>query len=406
MIRSRAGMRGGTVLAWRVAGCRVALAGLVAACGLAASCSLLPLGPWSDAPSEPIAVYIPPSGPVADPTLAIDSKGTLYAAWWGRGFGEIFVSKSGNRGRTWSEPLNVSNTPLGSDFPVLAVGPRDRLYLVWEDFSIIPVVGEIVVSISDDGGATWTPYRNLSQTKPSSSRPSVVVNAQGAVSIVWLEERGQITFTRSTDGGTAWSAPKEIAPGSTANRTRAPALVETPDGTLWVAWAMSNGQGYITGSRDGGASWAELAVLSGGERVVSPMLAVARDGGLYAAWSASTGLYSDIVFSRLSVADGTVTAMTAPVNISRSPDVPSVDPAMAVTATGDLICAWHEVISGDTEIFVARSSDGGLTFEPAIDVSRTPGNSLAPRVVVDRDGRGYVLWEQGVKQGIFFARLP
>jgi hypothetical protein len=136
------------------------------------------------------------------------------------------------------------------------------------------------------------------------------------------------------------------------------------------------------------------------------MLAVARDGGLYAAWSASTGLYSDIVFSRLSVTDGTVTAMTAPVNISRSADVPSVDPAMAVTATGELICAWHEVISGDTEIFVARSSDGGVTFTVPIDVSRTPGNSLAPRVVVDRDGRGYVLWEQGVKQGIFFARLP
>jgi hypothetical protein len=63
------------------------------------------------------------------------------------------------------------------------------------------------------------------------------------------------------------------------------------------------------------------------------------------------------------------------------------------------------VISGDTEIFVARSSDGGVTFTVPSDVSRTPGNSLAPRVVVDRDGRGYVLWEQGVKQGIFFSSL-
>jgi hypothetical protein len=223
------------------------------------------LGPWSDAPLEPIPVYIPPGGPVADPTLAIDSKGTLYAAWWGRGFGEIFLSKSGNRGRTWSEPLNVSNTPLGSDFPVLAVGPRDRLYLVWEDFSIIPVIGEIVVSISDDGGATWTPYQNLSQTKPSSSRPSVVVNGQGVVSIVWIEERGQLMFTRSTDEGATWSAPKEIAPGSTANRTRAPALVETPDGTLWVA-----------GDVDGRASPPRATAAPRGE----PAVERRRTGGL------------------------------------------------------------------------------------------------------------------------------
>lgn len=366
----------------------------------------MPLGPPSDESREPIAVYVPPNAPVADPTLAIDSKGTLYAAWWGRGFGEIFLSTSVDRGGTWSEPLNVSNTPLGSDFPVLAVGPRDRLYLVWEDFSIIPMIGEILVSISDNGGATWTPYRNLSQTKPSSSRPSIAVDAHGAVSIIWLEGHGQLLFTRSIDGGTTWSAPRDIVPGSTANRTRAPALVGTPHGALWVAWAMADGRGYVVGSRDGGATWGKPVDLSDDERVVAPTLAVAADGGLYAAWSVTTGLYSDLVFARLSVAGDTVIASTPPVNLSGSPDVSSVEPSLVVTAKGDVICAWHEVIPGNTEVFVAQSADGGLTFAPPTNVSRTPGNSLAPRVVSDRAGRGYVLWEQGVKEAIFFARLP
>ena len=72
-----------------------------------------------DGDDRPVTVYVPPGGPVADPTLTIDARGVLYAAWWGRGVGEIFLARSTDRGRRWSEPLNVSNTPLGSDFPVL-----------------------------------------------------------------------------------------------------------------------------------------------------------------------------------------------------------------------------------------------------------------------------------------------
>lgn len=364
---------------------------LLAACGTIRP----PLSP--DVPS-PIAIYVPTSGPVADPALAIDAGGTLYAAWWGKGFGEIFLSRSDDRGATWSSPLNVSNTPLGSDFPVLAAGEDGALWLVWEELSITPTGGEIVFAISRDRGVTWSPTTNLSNTRASSSRPAITVGASGRVVVAWLEGEDQVLFTRSEDGGASWSPPADIAAGRPPNRTRAPALVQSGQGTLWAAWSVPNGEPVLARSDDGGRTWPAPIAMTATQPTSAPALVVDQGGELYAAWSQSSGLYSDIVVAR--IPDGN------PVEVSHSPDVASVDPVLAVDRRGGLVCVWHEVIAGDTEVFMARSTDGGRTFSPPRNVSRTPGNSVVPQLVVDSSGTAYVVWEQGVKQAIFFVRVP
>lgn len=362
-----------------------------------AACSAVP-PPLPSDPPPPVAIYVPTAGPVADPTLTIDRAGTLYAAWWGKGFGEIFLSRSHDRGSTWTEPQNISNTPLGSDFPALAAGRDGTLWLVWEELSITPTGGEIVFATSRDRGVTWSPMTNLSNTRASSSRPAITVGASGRVSVAWLEGGDRVFLTRSEDRGASWSPPTDIAAGHAPNRTRAPALLEAPDGTLWAAWSIPDGQPVLTRSNDGGRTWSAPIPMTAAQPTRAPSLAVNPDGELYAAWSQSSGLYSDIVVARQPGGD--------PVEVSRSPNVASTDPVLAADGRGGLVCVWHEVVAGDTEVFMARSTDGGRTFLPPRNVSRTPGNSVVPQLAVDPSGTAYVVWEQGVKQAIVFARVP
>ncbi len=351
--------------------------------------------------TPPVPIYISTGGPVADPTLAIDSKGNLYAAWWGRGFGDIFFSRSSDGGDTWSAPRNVSNTPLSSDFPVLSVDPQDRLYLVWDDQSIIPFHAEAMISVSTDGGESWSPMKNISNTPANSSRPNLSVGPTGALSVVWLEGDDQIFFTRSIDGGATWSLPTDISGGHPPNRARAPALVEGAGGAIFAAWSVSNGQPFLTRSLNGGKTWLSPSPLTTAEPTVAPALALGANGTLYAAWSEASGLATDVVLSR-SVDGGA--SFSESIDISRSPGVPSVDPAIAVDRHGAITCLWHEVIPRDTEVFMARSEDGGRSFTVPLNFSRTPGNSLAPRLVLDHQGNLFGLWEQGVKEAILFSR--
>lgn len=369
---------------------------------IAACTSILRHQPREPVLTSPVPIYVTPREPVADPTIAIDSKGTVYAVWWGGAIGEIFLSRSADGGVTWSPPKNVSNTPLSSDFPVLAISPQDRLYLVWEDLSFVPLSGEVVISISNDGGATWSPPKNISNTRAHSARPNIAVGPTGDLSVVWLEGGRQVFFTRSTDGGTIWSPPKDISGGLLPNSVPAPAIVEDGRGNLFVAWSVSNGRPVITRSVNGGGTWSSPQAMTTVQPTVYPTLAIGPNGTLYAAWSESSGTFTEVVLSR-SVDSGS--SFSKPVNVSRSPDVPSMDSHVAVDRHGTIICIWHEVLMGNTEIYTARSTDGVKTFTPPVNLSRTPGNSLAPRLVVDRKGWAYTVWEQGVKEAIFFSRI-
>lgn len=127
-----------------------------------------------------------------------------------------------------------------SSFPLAAVdrsaGPfRDRLYLVWTDFS---------------------------------------------------GERPRVRLTSSADRGATWSEPREVVPGLPATAsTFQPAVAVAPDGTLGVSWfdtrASSDGAAYeawFAASLDGGVSFlpavrlssAPSRPLSDGNRQLSP----------------------------------------------------------------------------------------------------------------------------------------
>ena len=85
------------------------------------------------------------------------------------------------------------------------------------------------------------------------------------------------------------------------------------------------------------------------------------------------------------------------------------DPAVAIDDRGGIVVAW--VDQGREDVFFQRFSADGKRIDPPVNVSRSPGVfSWLPRVVVDRQERVFVLWQEIVFSGgshggdIFFAR--
>ncbi|HSH58917.1 MAG TPA: sialidase family protein [Acidimicrobiales bacterium] len=111
-------------------------------------------------PSERFLVYLP-----SFPSLAIDPKnGSLYVAWSDprHGDSDVFVRRSDDGGRTWSEPVTVDNdkaNPRQRQFlPRLAVAPNGRLDLLFldqrEDTDKLATAAVLATSV--DEGKTWS----------------------------------------------------------------------------------------------------------------------------------------------------------------------------------------------------------------------------------------------------------
>lgn len=104
---------------------------------------------------------------------------------------------------------------------------------------------------------------------------------------------------------------------------------------------------------------------------------VFADGGMLAAWVDHR--VKDVFVQRIAK-DGTRGAV---VNVSRTPEVFSWLPRLAVSGD-DVFVLWQEIVfSGGThggEAYFARSRDGGATFEPAQNLSRSKNGDGKGRI--------------------------
>ncbi len=154
--------------------------------------------------------------------------------------------------------------------------------------------------------------------------------------------------------------------------------------SVFVLWQDSRGNGRVVVARsdDGGATFAEGVSVRPEEAVPAkrahPALAVDREGGLYVAWADARESAPGIYIAKST--DGGRTFGPA----VRANDVPvaySRNPALAVGDSGRLFGAWedyrHDLRAPD--IYFSRSDDGGRTFGRnfLVNDDRTPEAPLA-----------------------------
>ncbi len=119
------------------------------------------------------------------PEIACDDNGNVFASWCEsiQGFSDIFFSEC-SLGGSWSEPENISNTPLVSSYWVsLDADISGNIHLVYEE----DTGGELDVMYTlRDADGDWTEEENISQTNELSAASCVRVS-DGIIHIVWIE---------------------------------------------------------------------------------------------------------------------------------------------------------------------------------------------------------------------------
>jgi hypothetical protein len=280
------------------------------------------------------------------------------------------------------------------------------------------------VSISTDTGASWAHVtvatvpdtmfdlldKNHLMVDNAASSPY-----QGNLYSAWTEfidggpNEDQVVISRCSDGGYTWSSPEDISSGLGAGSHNQGVNIQTgPNGEVYATWAVYDDWPAdevaigFTSSTDGGASWAaesriltnilgirETTLPNENSRANSyPTMAVdvsggPRNGWIYIFWTnqgvpgVNTG-DADIYMIRSSDG-GTSWSTPVRVNDDATTNAQWFPWATCNPTTGDLYVIFYDRRDdpGDllTTAYVACSSDGGSTWENfrVGDAQFTPG---------------------------------
>jgi len=314
----------------------------------------------------------------------------------------------------------------------------------------------LVLAGCDRAGPELGPALTLAEA--GASNPTVAVDPRtGTAYVAWVgaQSSGADVYLARIERGEAMPPVRvNDIPGDAAPHEQAPAQVAVaPNGDVLVLWQNNRpieGRRFpasdlrLARSTDGGRTF-EPAVTVNDDAGGLPSshtfhdIAVAPDGTVYVSWIDSRE--RDRVRAALGIADegghgghgghaaadGDAPEMpSSDVRVARSTDggrtfepgivvardvCPCCRTSLAVTPDGAVLVAWRRVFDGDVrDIVVARSTDGGRTFSLPARVHDDgwviPGCPHAgPSLALDGEGRVHAAWYTGSqdRQGVYVA---
>jgi uncharacterized repeat protein (TIGR01451 family) len=157
----------------------------------------------------------------SDPALAWDNQGRAYATYMlisqsaSASGASIVTARSSDNGASWQNlgtvTSGITSTTIGNDKEMMAIDNTSgqafshpgRIFVIWDAANAEKIA-------YSDNGSTWTTVNFASNTGAIGG--NVVVGADGTVYAIWNRYNVEtIVFSKSTDGGATWTAPAVIA---------------------------------------------------------------------------------------------------------------------------------------------------------------------------------------------------
>jgi hypothetical protein len=172
--------------------------------------------------SDQVEVPEPSLCAFGDPAVAIGDDGRQYLAFLtgpclqvGSLHISLGLATRANASEPWStHVLGVPGESTFSDKDSLAIDTsaasphHGRLYVAWSRFTRRRSAFELVLSHSDDAGATWSPAARVNASRTAGETySSIATSADGSVFVAWMTSDKRIFLARSTDGGDHFASP-------------------------------------------------------------------------------------------------------------------------------------------------------------------------------------------------------
>lgn len=148
--------------------------------------------------------------------VAVFEDLSLDAAAAKQGVREIFISRSTDRGTTWSARKRITDDPVTGMYskyvPQVSAAPNGRIDAAWYDFRNDNgrLMSDVYYTNSKDGGATWAP--NLRMSDKQSDRhfgnfahysdvrgPVGIASTNNGAFVAWDDTRNADAFTENQD---------------------------------------------------------------------------------------------------------------------------------------------------------------------------------------------------------------
>jgi hypothetical protein len=130
---------------------------------------------------------------------------------------DVLYRRSTDGGDSWSTPVNLSNTPNGSEKIDIFQGPSGRMFLIWDEgHDTLMSRGEyqdVRLMYSDDEGLTWSDPIILDGGNPRIIPTQVAATElnDGGILVVWRDRNSYTIYSQtSTDNGESWTDPQPL----------------------------------------------------------------------------------------------------------------------------------------------------------------------------------------------------
>ena len=329
----------------------------------------------------------------------------------------------------------TSNDGLLTDTETISITVTDineapELNLLANQLGYVDAFLEFDVSATDLEGATVT----LSVTGLPTGA-AFVDNGDGTGTFSWTPGTGDIgvypgvTFTAEDDAAQTDSVaialfvtapPKLFFSDEVPLNTTAPddgvldysADLATDEAGNWVAvWYISDtGLVVASTSSDNGQTWSApvpVSALDGSDE--APQIATDGAGTWVVVWRSSNNLGNtigddgDILYAR-SEDNGATWSDALPLNPEAATDGTAQDRGANIETDGTVwVATWMTTFLGDSSVYLMRSEDAGLTWDPPVYVGNAFLESFpdtpAPRLAADGAGNWLAVWSLGQQFG-------
>ena len=288
--------------------------------------------------------------------------------------------------QTWTAPKRLTWTSGASKNPSIDVDTNDNIHIVWND--VTPGNSELYYCKSTNEGISWMTKR-LTWNSGISETPAIVTDSSNHIHLVWEDKtpgNAEIYYRKSTNGGTNWTT-KRLTWNS--GESEFPKIAVDSSNHIHVVWyddMTGNYEIYHKKSTNGGTNWTTKRLTWNSGSSIVPSIAIDTSDNIQVVWQDSTPGKSEIYYKKSTNGgmNWTVKRLTWNPGSSYYPDI-------ATDVSDHTHATWYDWTSGRDDIYYMRSTDGGVSWSTK-RLTWTAGASYNPSITSDSLNNIHIVW--------------
>ena len=240
----------------------------------------------------------------------------------------------------------------------------------------------------------WSSDNRLTMDAAYDRNPSVMQTQNGTIWVVWASDRRyfqyDVYYKTSADNGLNWTDPIPLTLHKGIDHC--PSIMQTHNESVWLVWhSMRTGDNEIfyTTSPDHGETWTDFVKLTNSSYSdTNPSVSQNVDGTICVVWQQYNGGNYDL-FYKTSSNHGL--SWSNATQLTTDPDT-DVGPSITYTWNGTLWVVWTSHRTGVYDIYYKTSADNGLNWTDPIPLVTSGKYDTAPSVMQAPDGSIWVIW--------------